>query len=102
MINFKKNNYLVIKKAIPKTIANYSYNYLLLKREVYKKCPYLKHFGNFNDPMIPNTYSHYADILMETLLIELLNLMQIKTKLKLVPTYSYCRIYKKGDIFKKT
>jgi len=96
-MSFKKNNYLIIKNAVPKIIAEYSYHYLLLKREVYKNCNYLQHFGTFEDKMVPNTYSHYSDILMETLLLELLNLMKKKTKLKLIPTYSYCRIYKKGD-----
>jgi hypothetical protein len=35
---------------------------------------------------------------METLLNEVKPIMQEKTGLKLIPTYSYARIYKKGDI----
>tara|TARA_R100000406_G_scaffold63920_1_gene44788 strand:+ start:25 stop:483 length:459 start_codon:yes stop_codon:yes gene_type:complete len=38
---------------------------------------------------------------METLLLQLGNLMEKKTELKLIPTYSYARIYKKGDVLKR-
>jgi len=38
---------------------------------------------------------------METLLLKVKPIMEKKTKLKLVPTYSYARIYKKGDILHK-
>jgi len=35
---------------------------------------------------------------METLLLAVQPIMEKETKLKLIPTYSYARIYKKGDI----
>ena len=47
---------------------------------------------------MPNTYSHYADTAMETLLLAVQPKMEKLTGLKLNPTYSYARIYKKGDI----
>ena len=49
------------------------------------------------DTQIPNTYSHYADPVMETLLVKVLPVMAQETGLQLVPTYSYARIYKNGD-----
>ena len=52
----------------------------------------------WNDDQIPNTYSHYADIAMETLLEKVRPIMEEKSGVKLVPTYSYARIYKKGDV----
>jgi hypothetical protein len=55
----------------------------------------------WNDEQVPETYSHYADIVMETLLIKLLPVMEKETGLKLNPNYSYARIYKKGDILKR-
>ena len=55
----------------------------------------------WNDEQVPNTYSHYSDIAMETLLQEVKPVMQKHTGLKLSPTYSYARIYKKGDILKR-
>ena len=48
-----------------------------------------------------NTYSCYADHAMETLLMKVLPVMQEETELKLIPTYSYARIYKNGDILHK-
>jgi hypothetical protein len=58
-------------------------------------------FGTWKDSQIPNTYSHYADHVMETLLMKTLPVMQKETGLELVPTYSYARAYKKGDILKR-
>jgi len=104
-MNFKKNNYSIIRKAISKEMASFCYDYFLLKRKVALKLfetkyisPFSKFFGTWSDPQIQNTYSHYADIVMETLLIKLLPIMEKETELKLNPNYSYARIYKKGDI----
>jgi len=100
-MSFKKNKYLVVRKAVPEVIANVAYHYLLLKREVFNKCNekglQLNHFGTYEDKQIPNSYSHYSDILMETLLAELISTVKNKTKIDVIPTYSYCRLYKKGD-----
>jgi len=58
-------------------------------------------YGIWNDPQVPNTYSNYADMVMEVLLVKLLPLMEKVTKLKLNPNYSYARIYKKGDVLNR-
>jgi hypothetical protein len=50
---------------------------------------------------VPNSYAKYADRVMETLLVNTINIMQKKTGLKLVPTYSYCRLYRTGNILKR-
>ena len=104
-MSFKKNKYLVIKEAVPKEIATFVYNYFLLKRQVARTLfdhRYISKFttewGTWEDKQVPNTYSHYSDIAMETLLIRTLPTMEKYTKLKLNPTYSYARIYKTGDI----
>ena len=104
-MNFKKDNFIVIKKAISEELADFVYRYFLLKRKVadtlYRK-KYIPNnspeWGIWSDKQVPNTYSHYADIAMETLLLDLQPIMEKQTELKLVPTYSYARIYKKGDI----
>ena len=100
-MSFKKNKYLVVRKAVPEVIANVAYHYLLLKREVFNRCNKkgikLNHFGTNGDPMITNSYCHYSDILMETLLAELIPTVKTKTKIDIIPTYSYCRLYVKGD-----
>jgi len=104
-MNFKKDNYIVIKKAIDPKLAEYVYNYFLIKRQVARTMfdtkyisPFTTDWGVWNDEQVPNTYSHYGDIAMETLLLAIQPVMEKHTKLKLIPTYSYARIYKKGDI----
>jgi len=101
------NKYQVIKNAIGYDLANFIFNYFLLKRDAVK---YMYDnnitydngmFGTWKDSQIPNTYSHYADHVMETLLMKTLPVMQKETGLELVPTYSYARAYKKGDILKR-
>jgi len=104
-MNFKKNKYAVVKNTISNDLANFIYEYFLLKRQVAKTffesryiSPFTTEFGVWNDQQVPDTYSHYADIAMETLLIKVMPIMEKVTKLKLNPNYSYARIYKKGDI----
>jgi len=103
--NFKKDRFTIIEKAIDPKIANFVYNYFLMKRQVAKTLydtkyisPFTTEFGVWNDDQVPNTYSHYSDIAMETLLLAVQPIMEKQTGLKLIPTYSYARIYKKGDI----
>ena len=100
----KFNKYQVIKGAISYELANFVFNYFLLKRDAVKYM-YEKNItydtgvlGTWTDAQIPNTYSHYADHVMETLLVKVLPIMAQETGLELIPTYSYARLYKKGDI----
>jgi len=105
MSNFKKQKYKIVKNAIDKKIADLIYKYFVKKRFVAKAIidkklisPFVDYFGIYGDTQIPETYSHYSDIMMETLLEDLLPLMKTETELDLYPTYSYARIYKKGDV----
>jgi hypothetical protein len=107
-MDFKKDKYIIIKKAISGDLAKFCYDYFLIKRKVAKFLfnsryisPFESMFGTWNDQQVPNTYSHYGDIVMETLLLKLSPVMEKYTKLKLNPNYSYARIYKKGDILKR-
>ena len=102
---FKKNHFLVIKEAIDPKVANFIYNYFLMKRQVARTffdtryiSPFTKEWGYWNDEQVPNTYSTYGDTAMETLLLACQPKMEKATGLKLNPTYAYARIYKKGDI----
>jgi len=107
-MSFKIKKYSIIKNAISKELSLFIYNYFLMKREVAKtlfKTKYISPFetmlGVWTDDQVPNTYSHYSDIVMETLLLKLQPLMEKTTELKLIPNYSYARIYKKGDVLKR-
>ncbi len=102
------NNYKVIRQVISKELVDFVYSYFLMKRKVARKLyddRYISQFnydyGRWNDEQIPDTYSHYADIAMETLLQNLQPKIEEETGLKLTPTYSYARIYKKGDILER-
>jgi len=107
-MSFKKNKYQVLKKVISKELSNFCYVYFLNKRKVTRFLfdqkyisPFTEEWGVWNDSQVPNTYSHYADLVMETLLQEVKPVMEKHTALKLSPTYSYARIYKSGDILKR-
>jgi len=99
--------YKVIKNAISYDLANFIFNYFLLKRDavefMYKHNIHSESsiLGTWKDQQIPNTYSCYADFVMETLLMKVLPIMKQQTGLDLIPTYSYARAYKKGDILKR-
>ena len=107
-MNFKKDKYQVIEGAISKELADFCYQYFLNKRAVARHLfdekyisQFTQYFGVWNDSQIPETYSHYADIVMETLLQKVKPVMEKKSGMKLIETYSYARIYKKGDELKK-
>jgi len=100
--------YTIIKKAIDKDLALFLFNYFLMKKQVLDTClkhryisPFEKMLGTYNDPQVPNTYSCYADIAMETLILKCQPIMEKTTKLKLYPAYTYARVYKKGDELKR-
>ena len=100
--------YKIIRQAISKDLADFCYNYLFLKRDVAKFLIHSKYlaqttglFGVWTCPQVPGTWGHYSDIAMETLLKKLQPLMETETEIKLHPTYSYARIYKRGDVLER-
>ena len=106
--NFHKDGFTIIKSAVSKEIADFALRCLLLRRKVTDhmfKTNYLKKdsidFGTWNDAQVPGTFSIYASIENEVFLIELKNIMEKITNKKLYPTYSYSRVYEKGDELKK-
>ena len=106
-MSFQQQKYQVIENAISYELANFIFNYFLLKRDavgwMYENNITSDNgwLGTWSDEQVPNTYSHYADPVMETLLMKVLPIMKQETGLKLIPTYSFARLYKKGDILKR-
>ena len=103
-MSFKEKKYIVIKNVISYELANFAFNYLLLKREavawMYQSnyiSEFTPGFGTWKDEQIPNTFSCYGDFFMETLMMKVLPIMQQRTDMNLIPCYTYTRIYKKGD-----
>ena len=101
-MSFEKNNYQIIKGAISTELAEFCYQYFLNKRDVARHLfdaryisQFTEYFGVWNDTQVPETYSHYSDIVMETLLQKVKPIMEKESGVKLTETYSYARIYKK-------
>ena len=109
-MSFKKNKYTIIRQAISKDLAAFVANYFMMQKQVYDTCRlqrYISPFENIighyenKDEQIPETYSQYANITMETLMLKCQPEMEKVTGLKLYPSYTYARIYKKGDELKR-
>jgi hypothetical protein len=107
---FKKKKYTIIRQAISKDLAGFVANYFMMQKQVYDTCKatrYISPFENIighyegQDEQIPNTYSQYSKISMETLMLKCQPEMEKVTGLKLYPAYTYARIYKKGDELKR-
>jgi hypothetical protein len=107
-MTFKKDKYLIVRNALPSDVTRFACDYFLLKREAFATL--INHniikegdtqWGTWNDTQVPHSYAHYGDVAMETLLAWVLPLMRKETGLDLDPTYSYARIYKKGDVLER-
>ena len=104
-MSFKTKKYQVIRGALSQELANFIFNYMMLQRDAAdfmmkhnKINPYNPFMGRRDDQQIPGAYSKYADWVMETLLMYMIPVMKAKTGMDLVPTYSYTRLYEKGNI----
>ena len=75
--------------------------YTLRKNNYFTDEKYYNLTGSWGDSQVPDAYSHYSDIVMETLLLKVHPIMEKITKLKLYPAYSYARIYNKGNVLKR-
>ena len=102
----KKHQYKVIRNFISKERAANICNYFLFKRKVAKAFfdnggkdtdeTYV--YGTFCDPQVPNVYCSYSDFVLEHLLEESVPKIYKYSKIKVVPTYTFMRIYEKGSI----
>jgi len=104
-MSFKKKKYKLVKNAVSLELANFIFNYFLMHRDVTFFMIQNKIiregnplFGSWQDKQVPHTYSHYGNQVMDTLLMKVLPLTSKIIGVPLLPTYSYARIYKKGDV----
>ena len=78
---FQTKKYQVIKKAVSYELANFIFNYFLLKRDavdfMYKNNIHSQSslLGTWSDKQVPNSYSSYGDFVMETLMMKVLPTM---------------------------
>jgi len=107
-MSFKTKKYQVIRQALSKELSNFIFNYMMLQRDAVdlmiknnKVSPVNPFIGTRTDQQIPGAYSKYGDWVMETLLQYMRPIMKAKTGMDLIPTYSYTRLYEKGNILKR-
>ena len=108
MNDFVNKKYMIIREAVPKVLTDFIYQYFCNRRKVARlmfDTRYISQFntdwGVWNDSQIPETYSHYGDLVMETLLEQIKPLIEEQAGHKLNANYAYARIYKKGDELKR-
>jgi len=99
--------YQVIRNAISYDLANFIFNYLLMRRDCVQYM-YSNNiittagiYGTWTDKQVPNVYSEYGNGVMETLLMKTLPIIKRQTNLDLLPTYAYTRVYERGSELKK-
>jgi len=104
-MSFKTKKYQIIRGALSKELANFIFNYMMLQRDAVdfmvknnKVNPANPFIGTRTDQQVPGCYTKYADWVMETLLMYMIPIMKAKTGLELIPTYTYTRLYEKGNI----
>ena len=95
-------------KAVDPKIANFTYQYLILKSKASITlfntgyiAPSETAFGVWADGQSKNTFCIYGDPAMDVLLWNVKIKLEKSLRLKLYETYSYSRLYKKGDILEK-
>lgn len=86
---FKENGYTLVKNALNPELRDVITQYALFD-EMQDFTP--------DGSQVPNAHSKYADPAMEAMLLHLHPIMEKNTGLKLIPTYSFYRVYRNGDI----
>jgi len=88
-MSFKENGYLVIRNFLDKDFLDFVQDYFFIRVKSGK--------SSKNDSQVPGAYCFYSDPLCETILDRSCKELSEKIKINLLPTYSYTRIYLKGN-----
>lgn len=88
---FNKNKYIVIRNAIDKKFLKMIESYFLYSE---LQTP------DSRDGQVPTAYSRYGDPMTESILNYLMGRIEKETGLELLPSYSFYRIYRRGDFLK--
>jgi len=95
-MSFKENGYVHIKNVLPNDYCILATQYTLFEQ---MNDVNGKNLEGVTD-QVPGTHSVYSDSLMESFLRFLQPVAEKHSELELIPTYSYYRIYKSGDILR--
>jgi hypothetical protein len=88
-MNFDKDIYMKVDNLLSRDICKIAERYALYDRY---------NDRNVEDGYVIGSHTKYADSLMESLLLFLKPEIEKHTTLKLIPTYSFFRIYKAGHV----
>tara|TARA_R100001086_G_scaffold82908_3_gene40604 strand:+ start:2600 stop:3202 length:603 start_codon:yes stop_codon:yes gene_type:complete len=91
---FKENSYVHVPGLVPPDLTNFIYNYLIIKA-----CTNIE-FDDGDTSQDRFVRYCYGDTAIETLSSVLLEKISYVTEKKLCPTYSYCRVYTRGEKLK--
>ena len=91
---FKEHRYVHVPGLVPPDLTNFIYNYLIIKA-----CTNIE-FDDGDTSQDRFVRYCYGDTAIETLSSVLLEKISYVTEKKLCPTYSYCRVYTKGEKLK--
>lgn len=99
----------IIKNVLSKEICNFLLPYYVLKKNAlltyiddHNISPFDKSHGTFGDKQSSNkSYCAYSDTAAETILALSQSKIEKELNKKLIPTYSYMRLYEKGEVLEK-
>jgi len=103
-----KEDYIHCEKVINDKMSDFLYQYLLLKRQSFLTLhnnhlisKFDEDKGRWGDGQVDNSFCIYGDTVFDLLLANVKPVMEKQTKVKLIETYSYARVYHKGNELKK-
>jgi len=106
---FEENGWVKIEKVIDENIAFILYNHI--KFAVTRLSTLGKNlgydnfhedvWGTFADKQAPGDFSRYGDLIFDTVMVLITEQMEQYTNKKLIPTYTYHRLYTKGTELKR-
>lgn len=88
-MNFKEDGYYIIRNFISKDFVDFINQYFFTRINA--------GHSELGDSQAPNSYVFYGDPLMDTILSESVEKLSDVVGYSLLPTYSYTRLYGKGD-----
>ena len=100
---FELNKCVVIRNVLEKQSQLFLFNYIKFMAERYYLIKdtlpdyYNERVIGFEGDDVPGAYSRYGDPFIETVLLTLKEEVELETGLELIPTYSFFRLYTKGD-----
>ena len=105
----KKNEYIKVPKVLDSQTSNLLYEYIKTTVQRYEKLKEVLSKTDIEDRLEevmleekPTMgFAKYGGLLTDTLMLVLKPIIERETNLKLIPTYSFFRLYRKGDSLPK-